>query len=62
MIRHRARLEILAGDLESRYGKDEPLVLEVRAAIPKENKPRFVTASSSGLENKHSVRRHPASV
>jgi hypothetical protein len=48
MIRHRASLEILACDLESRYGKDDPLVREVRTGIPTEINPRL-SALMSGV-------------
>jgi hypothetical protein len=35
MFRHNHRLEILLGDLECRYGKDHPISLDIRAALPK---------------------------
>lgn len=50
MIRYRDGREILALDLESRYGKDDPVVREVRASIPLDRElrraPAMATAST----------------
>jgi hypothetical protein len=39
MFRHNHRLEILLGDLACRYGVDDPITLDVRAALPKLSEP-----------------------
>ncbi len=49
MIRYRDGREILASDLESRYGKDDPIVREVRASIPKERVPPLAPTLSGAL-------------
>ena len=52
MIRYRDGREILARDLECRYGKDDPLVREVRASIPKDRNPPVMPSTSNVLTKK----------
>ena len=52
MIRCRDGREILALDLECRYGKDDPLVREVRASIPKDRAPRIAPSMVIALSTR----------